>query len=762
MSSASEPALLREPAPRQWPVWAALCALVAVGAFLRFWRLGELGLIVDEGYQAVAVSGALRDGVPRLGTGYVYTRALPFIYLQAAMVWLCGFTEWAMRAPAALFGVLLIPVSFWFGRALFGTRAGLVTALLMALSAWEIEYARYARFYTLFQCMYLISLVAFYRGFLAEPVDAAAPDRRGRWRVAFAVLFVATVFIHSLGLMLIMGFACLLPLRGYSVRRRLTYAAMLVIGGGVWAGHIKADKYLSQSLSTSPPQARVAGGLVEAGPKVTEGFAGLMQRIADVLPSTKLPDPRFFYVAWEHHRGAMIAVVVLASLVSLGVIWLGCRGRGASESVEAPVLPRRGGAWNLLRVALLLVILWSAVIHLASLALVAGAAYAACFVRRWRGWRDSAVLLTAGAAMLGFAAWVVWFRQSPRASLTEGLEELLSFPDLNRYFFKWMIYGWPAMLLLLVPATLYLARRAVTDDPETPRRDGKTDGWANDRVTPAWFVLASFALPAVVTSQLAWRFSESRYFLHLYPLMLLALAVTAVALADTVGRLAMRLPRGTTPPRAVAIVLTSLVAAVLVFAAGDTDPRKAWDVSSRTHASYRDPIRAVLNFRWHADFHHDQKSVAEATRPLIGPDDVIITVGPPHQTTVWEHYLGRVDYVATSPAPYDALSDMPDGRQMDLKSGARLVTTAADLASIRAAAQGRDVWFFSDWPLVADDCWYLSDAEPELKELVKAWMSNPDWVGKDGKTTANRLAGGPYDRDAHTPSPPPSHGETPG
>ena len=380
--------------------------------------------------------------------------------------------------------------------------------------------------------------------------------------------------------------------------------------------------------------------------------------------------------------------------------------------------------------------------------------YAACFVRRWRSWLDPAVVLAAGFAAAALAGWVVWFRLSPRASLTEGLEELLSFPDVYNYFFKWMIYGWPAMLLLLVPATLLLARRAVTADPATPRcddgeADGVADGWAGDRVNPAWFLLASFVLPALLTSQLSWRFSESRYFLHLYPLMLLALAIAAVAAADTVGRWVLRRPRHAAVPRGAATVLTVLMAGVLVFAAGDTTPRKAWAVSSRTYASHRDPIRAVLNFKWHADFHHDQKSVAEATRPLIKPDDVVIAVGPPHQVAVWVHYLGRVDYVATSKAPYDLLSDMSDGRQMDIKSGAHLVTTAADLRSIRRDAVGHDVWLFSDWPMVADDNWYLSDAEPELKDQVKAWMANPDWVGGDGKTTVNRLPGGAY-RDGTT------------
>ena len=720
----------RGPRPRGLPggaVAVTLLLLTAVAACLRLPGLGSLGFIVDEGYQALAVRGVLEHGLPRLDTGYVYTRAFPFVYLQAACAWLLGFDEFALRLPAAVFGVLLVPVGFWFGRALFNTRVGLVTAALLALSAWEVEYARYARFYSLFQCLYLAGLVAFYRGFVEPPAgpDGLSSDRAHRWRVAFGVLFVATILIHHLGLMLILGFAAFLPLRGYPWRQRVGGLLLVGVGGALWAGYIKADDVVTEALNTSPPPARVAGGLVDAGPRATEGLAGLLQKVADVLPSVHLVPPRFVPVAFEHHRGAVVVAAGLTLLVAVVAAALLLRSTRSAGGPGAGGV-RRGGAWTALRVVLLVGAVAAAALHLLALAGLLLMAYAAWFVRTRRELLSPPLLLTAGWTAVATVLWVGWFRLSPHASLTAGLEGLLSLPDLHRYFFQWMVAGWPVMLVLLLPAAFWLARAATAG------------GWNHDRMNAAWFLLASFVLPAVLTAQLAWKFSESRYFLHLYPLLLTGLAVPLVALTE---RWARRWGGAGRPGWSAGVLIAATAGLAVLL--GDTDPREAAAVTTRGYASDRDPIRAVLNYRWHADFHHDQQSIGEAVRAELSERDVVVAVGPPHQAAVFKHYAGRVDYVATSRAPYDTLADTPSGRQLDLKSGAELVLTADDLREIRRRAGGGDVWLLSDWPLVAEDNWYLSDAEPALKRLVREWMTPPTLTGRDGRTVAVRLPGGP-------------------
>lgn len=679
---------------------AVLLLLIAIGAFFRFWRLGELGLIVDEGYQATAVAGILEHGFPLLDSGFVYTRSILFQCLQAVSAGVLGFNEFALRLPAAVFGVLGIPLAYWFGRSMFNARVGLVLAAFMALSAWEIEYARYARFYTLFQGLYLIGLVAWFRGFM---------QMKTGWRFVFAVVFLLILSVHHLAVMLGLCFLIIIPLRGYSLPRKVVYFGLAGVCGVLWKLWDKLEGKLQFDLGTAEPW-----GAATAETALASGPLG--------LPAIKLPELRFVEVMWDHHAAWFIGAAVVAGLVAAAIGHFAVRGKSASGFAvgETGVIAAEEGLpsrWC--RAGLLVGIGACGVLNLVALAMLLAAAYLTLFVRRGRQLFQLEVLLTAFAAGAATVAWVAWFKLSPRASLTEGLASMLSFPGLYDYWFHWMVYGWPVMLGLMGLVFVVLCRRAVT---------------ADDRGNAAWFLLGAAIIPAVVTSQLAWKFSESRYFFHLYPLMLTGLAVLTVAVADGVAK---RLGGGANGKANLA--MTSVVALVVLFIAQDTNGLKAWDVSSRTYTSHRDPVRSVLNFKWHADFHQDLKTASEAARGLIAEDDLVVVVGPPHQAVTYKHYLRRIDYIATNYDPYLTLVQQDDGFWMDLKSGGRLVTTAAALQSLRDGLKdGQRLWLFSDRRIAMTECWYLSNAEKPLEQMVQAWMEGtPAFEGQDGITTVH-------------------------
>ena len=436
----------------------------------------------------------------------------------------------------------------------------------------------------------------------------------------------------------------------------------------------------------------------------------------------KLPEWRFLEVMWEHHAAWLIGGAVAAGLVSAAIGHLAVRGKSRSGFMpgDAAVIAAEEGLFSRwCRAGLLTAIVASAVFNLVALAMILVVAYLALFVRRWRQLVQPEVLLAAFAAGAATLAWIAWFKLSPRASLTEGLAAMLAFPGLYDYWFHWMVYGWPAMLGLLGLAFVVMCRRAVTPD---------------DRGNAAWFVIGAAIIPAVVTAQLAWKFSESRYFFHLYPLMLTGLAVFVVALADGIAkRFGGREQRGAN------LAVTGVVALIVMFIAQDTNGLKAWAVAGRTYTSYRDPIRSVLNFKWHADFHQDLKTVSEAAREQIGPNDVLVVVGPPHQAVTYKHYLGRIDYIATNYDPYLTLVQQDDGLWLDLKSGGRLVADAATLRSLRdGLEEGQRLWLFSDRRIAMTECWYLSNAEKPLEKLVQQWMAGePAFEGRDGITTVH-------------------------
>ncbi|MEM7624429.1 MAG: glycosyltransferase family 39 protein [Planctomycetota bacterium] len=680
---------------------AVLLGLIAVGAFFRFWRLGELGLIVDEGYQATAVAAILKHGFPLLDTGFVYSRSIVFQYIQAAASTLLGFNEFALRLPAAVFGVLGIPLAYWFGKSFFNARVGLVLAAFVALSAWQIEYARYARFYTLFQGLYLVGLVAWFRGFM---------QMKTGWRFVFVAVFLSILTVHHLAVMLGLCFLVIIPLRGYSLARKVVYFGLAGVCGVVWKVWDRVEGRVQFNLGSAEPW-----GAATTETALASGPLG--------LPAMRLPEWRFVEVAWEHHSAWLIGGAVAAAVVSATIGHFAVRGKsmsGFAADGERVVAASEGMLSRWCRAAVLVAIVWCAVFNVVALAMLLAAAYLALFVRRWGQLVQLEVLIAAVAAGAATMGWIVWFKFSPRASLTEGLAAMLAFPGLYEYWFHWMVYGWPVMLGLLGLAFVVLCRRAVTPD---------------DRGNAAWFLLGAAIIPAVVTAQLAWKFSESRYFFHLYPIMLTGLAVLTVAVADEVAKrfAGAENVRGN-------LAVTGVVALVVLIIAQDTNGLKAWDVSSRTYTSYRDPIRSVLNFKWHADFHQDLKTASEAARERLGSDDVVVVVGPPHQAVTYEHYLGNIDYIVTNYDPYLTLVQQEDGFWLDLKSGGRLITRASELAALRDGLDdGRRLWLFSDRRITLTECWYLSNAEKPLERMVQDWMAEtePVFVGHDKITTVH-------------------------
>src|SRR5918993_1395184 len=152
--------------------WWPLALIVSVGAYLRLANLGALGFRWDEDLSGLAVRAILEKGVPELPSGMVYWRGGLFSHLMAASASMFGFSEFALRLPAALFGIALIVAAYVFGAALFGRVVGLATAALLALSFWDIDLARYARFYTAFSLLYVLTLYAIWQFRVKAPSAA--------------------------------------------------------------------------------------------------------------------------------------------------------------------------------------------------------------------------------------------------------------------------------------------------------------------------------------------------------------------------------------------------------------------------------------------------------------------------------------------------------------------------------------------------------------------------------------------------------------
>jgi mannosyltransferase len=123
-----------------------LAAIVVAAAALRFIHIGQESLWLDEGVSV---------GIARLPWGDFFkllwrregNMALYYLLLRGWMLF--GLSEAWVRALSAVFSIATVPFLYLIGREVRSRSAGLVAALLFALSPFAVEYAKEARSYSL-------------------------------------------------------------------------------------------------------------------------------------------------------------------------------------------------------------------------------------------------------------------------------------------------------------------------------------------------------------------------------------------------------------------------------------------------------------------------------------------------------------------------------------------------------------------------------------------------------------------------------------
>src|SRR5688500_15660415 len=166
-----------------------LLVIVTVGAWVRFWGLGNVGLHGDEETMAMAVMSIVREGAPTLPSGMFYPRGMTQLYLMAGSVQLFGESEWAFRLPSALCGVLVIWLCWLAGRRFLRPYWNLAFAAAVAMLPAMIVYSQTARMY-----IFLLAAVAACMGCVF------AWERSGRlgWLVGGVVALASGIDLRAL------------------------------------------------------------------------------------------------------------------------------------------------------------------------------------------------------------------------------------------------------------------------------------------------------------------------------------------------------------------------------------------------------------------------------------------------------------------------------------------------------------------------------------------------------------------------------------
>ncbi|RXK46384.1 glycosyltransferase family 39 protein [Halorientalis pallida] len=174
---------------------AALYGIVAFAAGLRLYDIGKESYWLDEIASLNLVAGRT---LPEVLTQVPTVDRHPPLYYAVLKGWtdLFGTTETITRLPAALFGVAAVVVIYGVGARLYDRRVGLLSAAVLAVARFHINFSQTTRMYSLFA---LLTLLSFY--LLVRVVET--PTRRTV--AGYALTTVLLVYTHAFALFVVLA-----------------------------------------------------------------------------------------------------------------------------------------------------------------------------------------------------------------------------------------------------------------------------------------------------------------------------------------------------------------------------------------------------------------------------------------------------------------------------------------------------------------------------------------------------------------------------
>lgn len=314
---------------------ASLLVLILVaGAVVRFWGLATVGLHGDEKTMALPTMHVVEYGTPLMPSGMYYARALGQVYLMAASVEAFGKSEWAMRLPSALCGVLLIVLAWTAGRRFLTPAWNLGLAAAVAFLPSFIEDAQTARMY-----VFLATSVA---GFVTLVFAWERTNRSGYLLAAVTVMLVGLQF-HTLAVFA----ALILFIPGLLTGDARTFWAGAAAFTAIVVGFLVIDVWTSSKYPESVGTALASGPRAAHIPYLAKAWMAV-----SVLPAFALAA---LVVGWRKdlaRSGTPLAAVALLALGVLAELAMFYHVAGLLI-VAALIMARRAGPLLLPRIALL-------------------------------------------------------------------------------------------------------------------------------------------------------------------------------------------------------------------------------------------------------------------------------------------------------------------------------------------------------------------------------------------------------------------------
>lgn len=234
---------VRQPPLLHWQPWletppVLMVGIILAGATLRLHELGTAPLWLDELW-TYYVSSAANFSEMQLRLPMNWTPAYPAALIIARP--LIGTSEFALRWPSAMAGVLAIAAIFALGKHLYNQRTGTIAAGLLAILLPFVSYSQEARPY-----MFLVAGAIFCTALWLDLIHHIDTDERIPFPLTL-LYFCSAMFMaasHYIGFVLLLIQAAMQAARFIPIPRKLFYTTMLYMAFGFVYGFMVISNFL--------------------------------------------------------------------------------------------------------------------------------------------------------------------------------------------------------------------------------------------------------------------------------------------------------------------------------------------------------------------------------------------------------------------------------------------------------------------------------------------------------------------------------------
>lgn len=228
----SIPSTPRAPRRRRLVMLALVTSALLLGAFLRLYRLTDLGLAHDEVAHWL-IDRQILAGQHSIYFTEAYGHEAGQHYLEAASLWLWSDNALALRLPAAFLGIVGLALAYALGKTLFGRHVGLLALAWLSLVFFPVFFSRLALRAISLPVMAAASALFFWRG--VQAIEQNLPNRgRLGWLVLAGLCAGLSLYTYlaSRALPLFYGFFSLYLL--FENRRRPGRLKTLTVALGLF------------------------------------------------------------------------------------------------------------------------------------------------------------------------------------------------------------------------------------------------------------------------------------------------------------------------------------------------------------------------------------------------------------------------------------------------------------------------------------------------------------------------------------------------